>query len=97
LLFAKPVTANSPDGIRHNDQVQVILFCLEEFKMQIMVRLAVQNGKTRSGEIMIGERRPSERGRRKPVTSKTGLVVDTACSGRGWSRGKKLGSLWCQR
>jgi hypothetical protein len=43
--FAKPVTANSPNGIRHNDQVQVILFCLEEFKMQIMVRLAVQHGK----------------------------------------------------
>jgi hypothetical protein len=60
--------------------------------MQIMVRFAIQNGKTRSGEIMIGERRPSDRCIKKPVTSKTGLVVNT---GVFWSRleqGQEIGS-----
>jgi hypothetical protein len=62
--------------------------------MQIMVRFAIQNGKTRSGEIMIGERRPSDRCIKKPVTSKTGLVVNT---GVFWSRlgaGARNWELW---
>lgn len=58
--------------------------------MQIMVRLAIQNAKTGSGEIMIGGRCPSEHCIKKPVTSKMGWFLDITCSGCGWSRGKKL-------
>jgi hypothetical protein len=49
-----------------------------------MERLAVQNGKRKSGEIMIGERCPSDHCVKKPVTSKT---VAAGAGARNWSSG----------
>jgi hypothetical protein len=58
--------------------------------MQIIVKLAIQNAKTGSGEIMIGGRCPSEHCIKSPSRPKRGWFLDTTCSSCGWSRGKKL-------
>jgi hypothetical protein len=58
--------------------------------MQIMMTLSIQNGVRGNYDW----RAASERALHKKARHvQNGLVLDTACSGRGWNRGKKLGAV----